>query len=461
MTILTAESAPRSLTSQREIGKAMRGRTPRGSHADWSPPPDRPDPVDLLESQSAARLPHLLPIRYGRMISSPFAFLRGAAIVMAGDLASTPSTGIDVQACGDCHLTNFGVFATPERNVIFDINDFDETLPAPWEWDVKRLAASFTVACRYRGFKAKEARRAVLNAVETYRNAIAGFAEMHTLDVWYARLDVQTMLDRLTPEFRARAEAGLAKARTKDHLQALSKLTEEVDGRHRIVDQPPLLTRIELTDDVAVAVQSAFRAYRRSLQDDRRALLERYRFVDIGLKVVGVGSVGTRSFIVLFEDSTGADGENPLFLQVKEATASVLAPHAGKSKYRNEGQRVVCGQRLTQAASDIFLGWSTVRETGRDFYFRQLRDVKGSIDIDVAVPEGLALWAKACGWTLARAHARSSALAGEISGYLGSSDAFDQAIADFSEAYADQTERDHAALVAAAESGRIEARTGI
>ena len=461
MTVLTAESAPRSIASQREIGKALRGKASRASHASWTPPDGRPDPIALLESQAVDRLPHLVPIRYGRMVSSPFAFLRGSAIVMATDLASTPVTGITVQACGDCHLSNFGIFATPERHIVFDINDFDETLPAPWEWDVKRLATSLVVASRYRSFKARDGRVAALSAVATYRQAMAAFAEMHTLDVWYARLDIETIMERLTPEMRKRTQKGLDKAMAKDHLQALSKLTEIVDGRRQIIDQPPLVSRLPINDDIAVRLQSSFRAYRRTLPDDRRALLERYKFVDVGLKVVGVGSVGTRCMIVLLEDPTGADGENPLFLQGKEASASVLEAHAPKSKYRNHGQRVVCGQHMTQAASDIFLGWTTDKVAGRDYYFRQLRDVKGSIEIDAVRPEGIALWAKACGWGLARAHARSSAKAAEISGYLGSSDAFDEAIADFAEAYADQTEHDHALLVAAVESGRVIAATGI
>jgi len=460
-TILTEESAPRGAQSQRAIGKALRGSVPRAGHAVFSPDGSRADPIDLLESQAVGRLPHLTPIRYGRMLTSPFAFLRGSAIVMAADLATSPITGITVQACGDCHLSNFGIFATPERNIVFDINDFDETLEAPWEWDVKRLAASIVVAGRSRRFKAKEVRRAALAAVAMYRQAMAGFAEMHTLDVWYARLDVGTILDRLDPEMRQVAEKGLAKARTKDHVQALAKLTEVVDGRRQIVDQPPLVMRLPVNDDIAVRLQDSFRAYRRTLEDDRRRLLERYKLVDVGLKVVGVGSVGTRCLIALLEDPTGADGENPLFLQAKEAGPSVLEAHAGRSRYGNHGQRVVCGQRMTQAASDIFLGWTRDKILDRDYYFRQLRDVKGSIDVDAVKPEGLTLWGRGCGWTLARAHARSSGAAAEISGYLGSSDSFDEAIGDFAEAYADQTEQDHAALVAAAESGRIRAETGI
>jgi uncharacterized protein (DUF2252 family) len=460
-TILTAESAPRSVTSQREIGKARRGKTPRSSHGSWQPPSGRQDPVELLESQAAERLPQLVPIRYGRMISSPFAFLRGSAIVMAHDLAATPVSGIRVQACGDCHLSNFGIFATPERNIVFDINDFDETLPAPWEWDLKRLATSLVVACRYRGFRAREARAAALAAAQAYRRTMAVFSGMHTLDVWYARLDLSTIMERLDPEVRARTEKGVAKAMAKDHLHALSKLTALVDGRRQIVNQPPLVTRIPLSDETAVQLQEVFTAYLRTLQDDRKELLGRYRFVDLALKVVGVGSVGTRCFIALLEDPSGADGEDPLFLQAKEASRSVLEGHAGRSKYRNHGQRVVCGQRLTQAASDMFLGWTRNRTNGRDFYFRQLRDVKGSIEIEEVRPEGIELWARGCGWVLARAHARSSGLAAAISGYLGTGDSFDSAIADFAEGYADQTERDHAALVHAVESGRVEALTGL
>jgi uncharacterized protein (DUF2252 family) len=438
-------------------GKALREWVPRPAHAEWAPAPDRPDPISLLEEQCADRLLGLVPIRYGRMMTSPFAFLRGSAIVMAEDLAGTPRTGIDVQACGDAHLANFGVFATPERNIVFDINDFDETLPGPWEWDLKRLAASFVVSGRHRGFDAATSRTAVLAMLWIYGLRMRELAAMRTLDVWYSRLDAEQLLNALKGSQRRAGQKGLAKARLRDHLQAQAKLTEVVDGHRRIIDAPPLIQRGNLVgrDDF---VRKTFQDYLRTLPLDRRTLLSRYRFVDAAQKVVGVGSVGTWCFIVLME---GRADDDPLFLQVKEATSSVLERHLKKSRYSNHAERVVHGQRLTQAASDIFLGW--IRGRGaehRDFYWRQLRDVKGSADLETIQPAGLILYGEACGAALARAHARSGDAA-MITGYIGTGNVFANAIADFAERYADQTEKDHAALVAAVKSGRVEAAEGV
>jgi uncharacterized protein (DUF2252 family) len=436
-------------------GKALRERVPRGSHGEWAPAADRPDPIAQLEEQCADRLPDLVPIRYGRMATSPFAFLRGSATVMANDLANTPRTGIEVQACGDAHLANFGVFATPERNIVFDINDFDETLPGPWEWDVKRLAASFVVAGRDRGFDEATNRTAVLAMVWVYGMRMRELAAMRTLDVWYSRLDADMLLNALKGTQRRTVEKSLAKARLRDSLQAQAKLTEMVDGQRRIVDAPPLIQRVALGgDSEGEFIRTTFEDYSRTLQADRHALLSRYRFVDVAMKVVGVGSVGTRCLIVLME---GRADDDPLFLQVKEANESVLERHLRKSRYRNHAQRVVTGQRLTQAASDIFLGWIRGRgDEHRDFYWRQLRDVKGSADLETIQPAGLILYGEACGAALARAHARSGDAA-MITGYLGTGGSFAQAIADFAERYADQSEKDHAALVAAIMSGRLEA----
>jgi uncharacterized protein (DUF2252 family) len=438
-------------------GKALREQVPRAAHAEWAPASDRSDPVSLLEEESTGRLPNLVPIRYGRMISSPFAFLRGSAVVMAEDLAGTPRTGINVQACGDAHLANFGVFATPERNIVFDINDFDETLPGPWEWDLKRLAASFVVSGRHRGFDTATTRTAVLAMLRIYGLRMRELAAMRTLDVWYSRLDADQLLTALKGTQRRAIGKGLAKARLRDHLQAQAKLTEVVDGRRRIIDAPPLIQRVDL-DGERDFVHRTFQDYIRTLQLDRHTLLSRYRFVDFALKVVGVGSVGTRCFIVLME---GRADDDPLFLQIKEATSSVLERHLKRSRYRNHAQRVVDGQRLTQAASDIFLGWTRGRDSEhRDFYWRQLRDVKGSADLDTIEPAGLILYGEACGAALARAHARSGDAA-LITGYIGTGNAFANAVADFAERYADQTEKDHAALVAAVKSGRIEAVDGV
>jgi uncharacterized protein (DUF2252 family) len=437
-------------------GKALRERVPRSSHAEFTPAADRPDPVELLESQSKDRLQDLVPVRYGRMMTSPFAFYRGSAIVMAEDLAHTPTTGIQVQACGDAHLSNFGIFATPERNIVFDLNDFDETLAGPWEWDLKRLAASFVIAGRHRGFDASTIRLGVTGAVRSYALRLREFAAMRNLEVWYSHIDVNTLLQALQGSMRARVTRAVQKAELRDHLQAQSKLTEVVDGSRRIRNDPPLLERVESLEQEFIA--KTFEDYARTLQKDRQSLLSRYRFVDVGRKVVGVGSVGTRCLIVLLE---GRDDADPLFLQVKEATNSVLERHHRKSRFPNHGQRVVEGQRLTQAASDIFLGWIRGRgEDHRDFYWRQLLDVKGSADLETIRPQGFVLYGELCGAGLARAHARSGDAA-MITGYIGTGGAFANAVGDFSEAYADQAERDHAALVNAVRTKRIEATQGV
>jgi uncharacterized protein (DUF2252 family) len=434
-------------------GRALRERVPRSSHAGWTPATDRPDPVTLLEEQSAGRVPELLPIRYRRMLTSPFTFLRGSAVVMAADLARTPYTGIQVQACGDAHLANFGVFATPERNVVFDINDFDETLPGPWEWDLKRLAASFVVAGRHRGFDQATNRTAVLAMLWVYGTRMRELAAMRTLEVWYSRLDADQLLNALKGAQHKAVAKGLDKARLRDSIQAQAKLTEVVDGRRRIIDAPPLIKRVDL-DDEGEFVRNTLEDYARSMQPDRHTLLSRYRFVDAAHKVVGVGSVGTLCLIVLLE---GRADDDPLFLQLKQATTSVLERHLHRSRWRNHGQRVVEGQRMTQAASDIFLGWTRGRGgEHRHFYWRQLRDVKGSADLETIQPAGLVLYGEACGAALARAHARSGDAA-MITGYIGTGGSFADAIADFAERYADQTERDHAALAAAVKKGRLEA----
>jgi uncharacterized protein (DUF2252 family) len=452
-------------------GRAARAAVSRSSHAEFAPAADRPDPIALLERQARTRVPELVPIRYGRMLVSPFTFYRGAALVMASDLAGTPTTDLRAQLCGDAHLSNFGVFASPDRRAIFDINDFDETLPGPFEWDVKRLAASFEVAGRDRDFADVERVRIVRACVSTYRTAMADFAGRPNLDVYYARFDVEEVLAQyraaVTPKALRRAERNLAKARTKDSMQALRKLTHEVDGELRIVADPPLVVPVRdlLPDGVAGQfldwAHARMREYRRTLETDRRRVLERYEFVDLARKVVGVGSVGTRAWIALF---LGRDRDDPLFLQMKEAQPSVLEEFAGRSDYRNAGHRVVAGQRLMQAASDIFLGWFRVTDApdgqDRDFYVRQLRDWKGSADIDLMAPEAMAAYAQMCGWTLARAHARSGDPVA-IAAYLGKKPVFDEATAAFAAAYADQNERDYAALREAVAAGHLDAVTGL
>jgi uncharacterized protein (DUF2252 family) len=443
---------PPTYQQRREQGRAARQRTPRGSHAGWEPASDRPDPVDLLEAQAKNRDPDLAPIRYARMIPSPFTFLRGAAAIMANDLATTPRTGIRAQLCGDCHLSNFGAYASPERTLLFDVNDFDETLPGPWEWDVKRLAASLVVAGRENGFDGSVCRRAARGAVASYRRRMAEFSEMGELEVWYSRVSANEFLELITDSKTIKkVKKGMRKARGRDSLHALSKLTRVVDGRRIIENDPPLLVRV-LDEELRERIYEILQMYKRTLQDDRRHLLDQYRFVDVARKVVGVGSVGTRDFVVLLE---GRGEGDPLFLQVKEAEGSVLEAHLPKSIYKNQGHRVVAGQQLMQAASDIFLGWLRGR-VGRDYYVRQLRDMKGSVKIESLTPDELTLYARICGWALARAHARSGDRI-QIAAYLGKSERFDNAMADFGEAYADQTERDHAALCAAVESGRITA----
>ena len=450
-------------------GKAARDEVPRERHAEFAPEV-RLDPIDLLAEQAASRVPELVPIRYGRMGVSPFTFYRGAALIMAGDLASTPTSGLPTQLCGDAHLSNFGMFGSPERHLVFDINDFDETANGPWEWDVKRLAASVEIAGRDSSFADEERRTAVLSGVREYRTAMRSFAAMSNLEVWYAHLDMDEIANEIRgqvdPKRAKLLDKALAKTRTRDSLQVFTKLTQEVDGEPRIVSQPPLIVPLQelLKEDERDAVEEGLKAilrsYRKTLETDRRHLLEQFRFVELARKVVGVGSVGTRAWIALM---LGRDNTDPLFLQIKEAEASVLERFVGRSQYANHGQRVVAGQRLMQATSDIFLGWDRV--TGidgqqRDFYFRQLRDWKGSVEIDTLMPEGLAIYARLCGWTLARAHARSGDRIA-IAAYLGKSDVFDEAIATFSATYADQNERDYQALQAAIESGRIVAEPGV
>jgi uncharacterized protein (DUF2252 family) len=458
--------------ADREIrGKDARTQVPRESHAVFDPRADRPDPLTLLEEQAASRLADLVPVRYGRMSVSPFAFFRGAALVMASDLAGTPVSGLGVQACGDAHLSNFGIFGSAERRLVFDVNDFDETLPGPWEWDVKRLAASLEVAARANGFADKDRRKIVLAAVGRYRQAMRDFATQPNLAVWYAHADMDALRAQFESQLKKRQRTvvakSLARARTRDSMQDLAKLTRVVDGRPRIISDPPLIVPVDelvprSTDRKALLSELAelITRFRRSLQNDRRFLLEQFEFADMARKVVGVGSVGTRCWIVLM---LGRDQSDPLFLQVKEAEPSVLSRFVGTSKYANQGQRVVAGQRLMQASSDIFLGWQRAEGLdgqSRDYYIRQLRDWKFSLDIDAMVPSGMRMYGALCGWTLARAHACSGDRIA-IAAYLGGSDVFDDAIARFAVAYADQSERDYAALTTAIDSGRIAAETGL
>ena len=453
-------------------GTQARAEVPRESHAEFKAPADRPDPITLLEEQATSRVPELVPVRWGRMMVSPFTYYRGAALPMASDLAATPVSGLTVQACGDAHLSNFGIFGSAERRLVFDVNDFDETLPGPWEWDVKRLAASMEVAARANGFTDKQRRKIVAGTVASYRQAMRDFTGMTQLDIWYAHADI----DQLQAQFASKLDArqrklvakGAAKARTRDSMQELAKLTVEVDGQPRIISDPPLLVPIEelLPDQVERgALESQLldimSKYRRTLETDRRHLIDQYRFAHLARKVVGVGSVGTRCWIVLM---LGRDQSDPLFLQVKEAEESVLSRFLGASEYANQGQRVVAGQRLMQASSDIFLGWHRIGAgldgQSRDFYVRQLRDWKFSIDTETMVPGGMRMYGALCGWTLARAHARSGDRIA-IDAYLGGSDAFDEAITQFAGAYADQNERDHDAVLEAVKSGRIVAEPGL
>jgi uncharacterized protein (DUF2252 family) len=430
-------------------GELLRSRLPHAVHAEWKPGRKHRDPIKLLEESNRYRLPNLVPVRYGRMLRSPFTFLRGSAGLMAHDLAMLPSTGIQVQACGDCHLMNFGLFATPERNLIFDINDFDETLPAPWEWDVKRLAISFAVAARDNSLSDKSARGIAAECVRAYRVYLRKFSKMSPMDVWYDRLDAQAIID-MAPnvEIKKIREQLVAKARMRVGDYLFPKISGEVGGRRRLIDQPPILFHV-YEKGFARSVNLALQDYRLSLPHERRVLFDRYRLEDIAVKAVGIGSVGTYCFVGLFFSAEN----HPLLLQFKEACPSVLAPYAGKSAYENQGQRVVTGQRLTQSSSDIFLGW-TRGQNGRYFFVRQLRDMKMSAPIEGISAARMKMYAEWCGLTLARAHAKSGDAA-LISGYLGKTDSFDQAIGTFAIAYANQNEKDHAALVAAEKSGRI------
>jgi uncharacterized protein (DUF2252 family) len=446
------ESAGFRARSERlAAGKALRPRVPRESHADSTVLGKARDPVKILEASNRGRLQELVPIRYGRMARSPFTFLRGSAALMAHDLATMPSTGIRVQACGDCHLLNFGAFATPERNLVFDLNDFDETLPAPWEWDLKRLVVSFVIAGRDNRLPDDAGHRAVLECVRAYREHLRECSRLRPLEVWYQRLDAETLI-KAAPDAKGRRFRQQIAKRARERVieNLFPRITTEVNGMHRIVDQPPILYHVA-DPGFADSVQEAAADYRSSLPDERRVLLDRYRLEDIALKVVGIGSVGTRCYIGLLFSEDG----HPLILQFKEAVRAVLEPYAGKSAYSNQGQRVVVGQRLMQSSSDIFLGWVRGRR-GHDFYVRQLRDMKMSMPIDGFDAVQLERYAQVCGWTLARAHAKSGDSA-TISGYLGKGDAFDRALGAFAVAYADQTQKDHAALVKAIQSGRIQA----
>jgi uncharacterized protein (DUF2252 family) len=450
-------------------GKDARAVAPLESQAEFQPGPDR-DPVGLLLGQAASRVPELVPVRHGRMLVSPFTYYRGAALPMAADLAGTPTAGLRAQLCGDAHLSNFGAFASPERNLVFDVNDFDETLPGPFEWDVKRLAASLIVAGRDNGFAAKVNRKIALAAGEGYRSAMRDFAQQTFLDVWYAHLDVEPALSTLTSQIKAKRlkafEKMLDKAHTKDSTSAMEKLTAEVDGQRRIISDPPTIVPVEevfanvQAEAIYQEIGTVLNKYRRSLQSDRRHLLSEFTLEHVARKVVGVGSVGTRAWIALMD---AADGVEPLVLQAKEAQPSVLAEYAGRSQYKNEGERVVAGQHLMQAQSDIFLGWTRVAAPDgmdRDFYVRQLRDWKFSVPIELMLPVGMTQYARLCGWTLARAHARSGDRIA-LAAYLGGSAKFDNAIADFAETYADQNERDYAEFQRAVQDGKVEVITGV
>src|SRR5687768_1800127 len=499
MTVL--QIAHPSLEERAQHGREAREHTPLDSHTGWRPAADRADAVTLLDKQNRTRDPDLVPVRHGRMMASPFTFYRGAARVMAADLTGTPTAGLDAQLCGDAHLSNFGAFASPERKLVFDVNDFDETLPGPFEYDVKRMAASFTIAARNNGFSKADARAATMASVAAYREAMAGFAQMGTMEVWYTHLDEDDIMalvrtafagpghsdknakghsdkkgkkgakaksgkpDRALEKVAKTAEKTREKAHSRDSLQALSKLTELVDGEYRIVNQPPIVVPLRdlaatygiSGDETDEIIRAQFAAYRATLPDDRRRLLERFEIVDVARKVVGVGSVGTRAFIVLLQ---GRDAHDPLFLQVKEATASVLEKYLPKSRYKQPGERVVQGQRIMQAASDIFLGWTAGAQAGRHLYWRQLRDMKGSALVETMIPAALTLYARICGWTLARAHARSGDPVA-IAQYLGEGDTFDRSITDFSARYADQNEQDFQEFVRAVRTGRLQAVEGV
>jgi uncharacterized protein (DUF2252 family) len=484
----TMPPTSRSAEGRAVRGKSARATAPLDAHAEFRRA-DHVDPVDLLLGQARTRVPELVPIRHGRMLVSPFTFFRGAALIMAADLAGTPVSGIGTQLCGDAHLSNFGGYASPERRLVFDINDFDETFPGPFEWDVKRLAASFVVAGRANGFTTKQCRKASLTVVESYRTAIRTFATQPILTVWYAHLDIDDVITRFAAtlpdqERKKRsaalkgAQKALAKAHTRDSLQALDKLTTVVNGRRRIISDPPLITRLDDmtgldTDEMLQRLTTLIADYRDTLIADRRRLLDHYALIDIAHKVVGVGSVGTRAWVLLFHG--GAEGE-VLLLQAKQAQRSVLAdfaPAIGSGatgddmpdpvREVQEGERVVTGQRLMQASSDIFLGWlraTNIAGTQDDYYLRQLRDWKVSAEIEQLTPTSMETYARLCGWTLARAHAKAGDRIA-IAAYLGKSDKFDQAVADFAATYADQNERDHATLAAAVDAGKVQAQSGL
>jgi uncharacterized protein (DUF2252 family) len=440
------------LDEMMEAGKRLRERVSRAQHGHWRAPDGRPDPIAVLRASDAGRVPDLIPIRYGRMLASPFAFYRGSAGIMAGDLAASPATGLRVQACGDCHLANFGGFNSPERNVLFDINDFDETLPAPWEWDVKRLAASFVLAARSNGLSDQVGRETAETAARSYREHTRIYAHMHPLDVWYASVTERRFTSLLPMDVRKRVRARVQKTRREDGSAVdFPKLADMVGGKIAIRDAPPLIFHPEIArqPDFLPMTERLLASYRETLPDDRRALLDDYQIVDAAMKVVGVGSVGRRCWIALLMSVSN----DPLFLQFKEAVSSVLEPYAGKSAYPHHGQRVVVGQRLMQPASDMFLGWVTA-ENGVQFYVRQLRDGKIKALVETFDAELLEGYAEACGWVLARAHAKGGEEA-PIAGYLGAGDQFDEAIGAFALAYADQAEKDHAALKAAVGRGDI------
>ena len=462
---------PEQLTRADRVakGKDARTRAPLESQAEFTPNSSR-DSIGLLLEQAKSRVPELVPVRHGRMLVSPFTYYRGAALPMAADLATTPTSGLRVQLCGDAHLSNFGGFASPSRRLVFDVNDFDETLPGPFEWDVKRLAASLAVAGRANGFRAKDRRQIEITAAEAYRTAMRAFADQPFMDVWYAHLNVDDAISQFRSQLKAKRAKDVkkmaTKAHTSDSMKVLSKLTTDVDGHRRIISQPPLIEPIEevfpeaQADAIYEQIREVLGKYQRTLQSDRRHLVEYFTLVQVARKVVGVGSVGTRAWIALME---GVDGSEPLFLQAKEAQPSVLAAYCGRSKYTNQGERAVAGQLLMQAESDIFLGWTHV--TGpdgvdRDFYVRQLKDWKMSLPIEQMIPSGMKVYARMCGWTLARAHARSGDRMA-LAAYLGNSAKFDNAIADFAETYADQNERDHAAFQAAAKEGKVTATNEI
>jgi uncharacterized protein (DUF2252 family) len=441
----------RSREERIQIGKSLRERLPRSSHAIWQPPAAGREPIEIIEASNRGRLQELIPIRYGRMLRSPFTFLRGSAALMAYDLATTPKTDVIVQACGDCHLLNFGFFATPERNLVFDINDFDETLPAPWEWDLKRLVVSFVIAGRDSDLSDRESKAAAIDCARSYREHLREYSRLSPLEVWYTRIGVEQVLE-MAPDEKTRKirEQMMTKARERIIEHLYPKIVTQSGGRNRFVDQPPILYHVN-EPDWETLVREGLEDYRQSLPEERRVLFDRYQLEDFALKVVGIGSVGTRCYIALLF----SEDNHPLILQVKEACPSVLEPYTAKSQYENQGQRVVTGQRLMQSSSDIFLGWTQGRR-GNNFYLRQLRDMKFSLPIEGVSAVQLQRYAEFCGWTLARAHAKSGDAA-TISGYLGKGDQFDLAMGEFAIAYAEQTEQDHAALVEAVKTGRVEA----